>query len=67
MKLFTAGLATETNTFSPFATGFRTFETTYVRRNGAHDEPPNFFAAPLVRWRELAAERGWGKISSRRR
>ncbi len=59
MKFFTAGLATETNTFSPFVTGFRTFETTYVRRGGAHDDPPSLFAAPLVRWRALAAERGW--------
>jgi microcystin degradation protein MlrC len=29
MKIFTALLGTETNTFSPFATGYHNFETTY--------------------------------------
>lgn len=64
MKLFTACLATETNTFAPFVTGFPTFEITYVRRNGTHESPPNMAAQPLVRWRALAAVRGWDVVES---
>ncbi|MEZ4864654.1 MAG: M81 family metallopeptidase [Caldilineaceae bacterium] len=59
MKLFTALLGTETNTFSPFLTGMQNFEQTYLVRNGAHGEPPASTALPLIRWRELARAKGW--------
>ena len=36
MKVFTALLGTETNTFSPFLTGMRNFEETYLVRSGNH-------------------------------
>ncbi len=59
MKLFTALLGTETNTFSPFLTGMQNFEQTYLVRNGAHGDDPASIALPLVRWRTMAREKGW--------
>ncbi|HXF63941.1 MAG TPA: M81 family metallopeptidase [Caldilineaceae bacterium] len=64
MRVFTAMLATETNTFSPFLTGLRNFEQTYLVREGRHGERPSAFALPLVRWRELAEARGWTPVES---
>ena len=54
MRVFTALLGTETNTFSPFLTGFANFEQTYLVRHGAHGDQPFSFAVPLLRWRGLA-------------
>ena len=59
MKIFTALLGTETNTFSPFATGFQNFEQTYLVRQGNHGDQPWVFAVPLIIWRQRAQERGW--------
>ncbi len=59
MKLFTACLATETNTFAPLPTGTRSFEENYLARGGDHHEPVNMFAVPLMVWRKRAEERGW--------
>lgn len=59
MKLFTALLGTETNTFSPFLTGIQNFEQTYLVRQGAHGEHPASIAVPLIRWRDLARAHGW--------
>jgi len=64
MKLFTACLGTETNTFSPFVTGFRTFEQTYLARGGNHGAQPNAFAMPLITWRNLAQAQGWTVVES---
>ena len=64
MKLFLACLGTETNTFSPFPTGFRTFEETCLVRNGNHGRDPFLFAVPLVLWRQLATQRGWTVVES---
>ncbi len=64
MRLFTALLGTETNTFSPFPTGFANFEQTYLVRGGAHGDQPFSFAVPLLRWRALARERGWAVAES---
>ena len=70
MKLFTAMLGTETNTFSPFLTGFANFEQTYLVRGGRHgaapysDAEPYSEAVPLIRWRELAQARGWSTVES---
>ena len=62
MRVFTATLATETNTFSPFLTGMQNFEESYLVRGGQHGEDPVSLALPPVRWRELAQARGWTVI-----
>jgi microcystin degradation protein MlrC len=59
MKLFTALLGTETNTFSPFLTGLQNFEQTYLVRGGQHADPPASTALPLIRWRDLGRAQGW--------
>ncbi len=64
MKLFTALLSTETNTFSPFLTGLQNFEQTYLIRNGNHGDAPASIAVPMVRWREMAQARGWEVVES---
>ena len=64
MKIFTALFGTETNTFSPFLTGFATFEQTYLVRGGAHGDQPYSFAVPLVRWRDMARQCGWSVAES---
>lgn len=64
MKIFTTLLGTETNTFSPFATGFQNFEETYLVRGGNHGETPSAFAIPLIIWRRRAEERGWEVVES---
>ena len=58
MKLFIAGLATETNSFSPIPTGQLAFEESQVTRH-ATQEPPNIFSAPMHEWRRMGEERGW--------
>ena len=59
MKIFTALLGTETNTFSPFMTGHQNFAETYLVRGGAHAESPSAFAIPLLVWRKRAEALGW--------
>lgn len=58
VRLFTAGLATETNSFSPIPTGRDSFAGCYLARGGV-EEPAPLFAAPLVEFRRLARARGW--------
>jgi len=55
MKLFIAGLATETNTFSPMPTGL----ADYVQVRGVPEKDPNSFEAPMSVWKRMARERGW--------
>ncbi len=64
MKLFLACLGTETNTFSPFPTGYRTFEETCLVRGGNHGHDPFLFAVPLILWRQLASRNGWSVVES---
>ena len=64
MKLFLASLGTETNTFSPFPTGFDNFKETYLVRAGNHGNEPFLFAVPLVLWRKQASKRGWSVVES---
>ena len=54
MRIFTALLGTETNTFSPFLTSFANFEQTYLVRGGAHGDQPFSFAQTQQR-RAVAA------------
>ncbi|MFY7960609.1 MAG: M81 family metallopeptidase, partial [Elsteraceae bacterium] len=59
MKLFTACLGTETNSFSPIPTGMELFKRTMLNRGGDHGIHPNLFALPLVLWRDRARAKGW--------
>ena len=63
MKVLIAGLATETNTFSPMPTGRLAFESTMVTREATR-QPGNLFSAPLHEWRRMAEERGWEVVES---
>lgn len=63
MKLMIAGLATETNSFSPIPTGRLAFEEAFVSRQ-ATDQPANLFSAPLHEWKRMGQERGWEVVES---
>ena len=58
MKLFIAGLATETNTFAPMPTGL----TDYVQVRGVKEEEADSMDLPLVVWTRLARQHGWHVI-----
>jgi len=64
MKIFTACLGTETNTFAPLPTDTAAYEATYVVRGGAHPADVNLFAVPLMVWRRRAEARGWQVVDS---
>src|SRR4051812_7924098 len=64
VRLFTAMLGTETNTFSPIPAGLRLYQDFYLVRGGRHPEPYGFFALPLVRFRERARALGWEVVES---
>ena len=64
MKLFIAGLATESSTFSPIPTGRRNFEESFVAHGDGTDRAPSFFSVPLHVWRDRAEERGWQVVES---
>jgi microcystin degradation protein MlrC len=58
VKIFTATLATETNTFSPLPTGLKAFkEREYFRHDGSR-HPPRIGNIPLIEWRRLAERDG---------
>lgn len=59
MKVFTATLGTETNTFASLPTGMQMFAETCLYRNGSYGEKAPMFGAPLQVWRRLAEARGW--------
>ena len=52
MKIFIAGLATETNTFSPMPTGM----AQYIQVRGVNETEPNAFEAPLAVWKRMGRE-----------
>ena len=64
MKLFTAGLVHETNTFSPLPTGLANYEYTSLIRGGVPEEFPDHITAPLVVWKQRAREQGWELVES---
>lgn len=64
MKVLIAGLATETNSFSPIPTGQASFDETFNTRE-ATQQTPNLFSAPLHEWRAAAEARGWEVSESR--
>ncbi len=59
MKLFMAGLVTETNSFSPLPTGMLSFEEGGIRHGDATAQPVQYWTAPLLIWKQAATERGW--------
>ena len=63
MKVLIAGIATESNSFSPIPTGEQSFEETFVSRQ-ATQETANLFSAPLHEWRVAAEARGWDVVES---
>lgn len=63
MKVMIAGLATETNSFSPIPTGQLAFEDAQVTRQASTLEA-NLFSAPMHEWRAMAEARGWEVVES---
>ncbi len=55
MRVFTASLATETNTFSPVPTDRRSFETAFYAPPGAHPDTPTLCSAVIPALRRRAA------------
>ena len=62
MRIFTATLATETNTFSPICVDRRAFEASLYAPPGKHPETPTLCSAPITVGRRLAAEKGFDLI-----
>lgn len=56
MRIFTASLATETNTFSPMYTDLHSFYQSFYAPPGQHPATPTLCSAPLVACREYAAQ-----------
>lgn len=59
MKIFIAGIDTETNTFSPFPTGYQTFAENFIAHGDATRREANYFSTQLHVWRRRAEARGW--------
>lgn len=59
MRVFSAGIATETNTFAPMPTGIASFRERGYFPAGKHPDHFNFFAGPLWAARLRGKERGW--------
>ena len=49
MRIFTASLATETNTFSPVPTDRACFEMAFYAPPGKHPETPTLCSSPMRR------------------
>ncbi|MBB4009923.1 M81 family metallopeptidase [Allorhizobium taibaishanense] len=59
MRIFTAALATETNTFSPICIDRRAFEASLYAAPGQHPATPTLCTAPLTVGREVCSDKGW--------
>lgn len=62
MRIFTASLATETNTFSPIPTGLDSFGDRGYYPAGQHPDKMLHFSGPLWAARQRAREHGWTVI-----
>ena len=62
MRIFTASLATETNTFSPVPTDRSAFEMAFYAAPGEHPETPTLCSSPIVALRKLAKRDGFTLI-----
>ncbi|AUH64248.1 M81 family metallopeptidase [Paracoccus zhejiangensis] len=61
-RIFTAALATETNTFSPIVIDRRGFEDSLYAPPGQHPETPTLCTAPITVGRRVCAAQGWTLI-----
>jgi len=64
LRIFSAAVGTETNTFSPLPTGWATFRETLYYRRGATDLSANHFVIPIKVWRRMAEEKGHEFVES---
>ena len=62
MRIFTASLATETNTFSPVPTDRKSFEAAFYAPPGQHPDTPTLCSSPMVALRRRAAPEGFDLI-----
>src|SRR5579863_1204814 len=58
MRIFTASLATETNTFSPVPTDHTGFESALYAPPGQHPATPTLCSAPMIVLRRIAKREG---------
>jgi len=58
MRVFSATLATETNTFAPMPTGLQSYKAWGLFEAGRHPDRPTLFAGPLWAARQLKDELG---------
>jgi len=59
LKIFTAVLATETNTFSPICIDQRAFEASLYAPPGTHPDTPTLCSAPITVGRKVATLKNW--------
>jgi len=59
MRVFSATLATETNTFAPMPTGLSSFKERGYYKAGQHPDHMSFFAGPLWAARLRGRPQGW--------
>lgn len=62
MRIFTAALATETNTFSPICIDRRAFEDSLYAPPGKHPATPTLCTAPITVGRKVCSDKGWTLI-----
>lgn len=62
MRIFTAALATETNTFAPICIDRRAFEESLYAPPGQHPSTPTLCTAPITVGRDVCAAKGWTLI-----
>jgi microcystin degradation protein MlrC len=62
LRIFTAALATETNTFSPICIDRRAFEESLYAPPGQHPATPTLCTAPITVGRKVCADKGWTLI-----
>lgn len=64
MRLFIAGLSTETNSFSPLPTGMLSFQEGSIHHGNATQDPVQYWTGPLHIWRDRAEALGWDVVES---
>jgi microcystin degradation protein MlrC len=62
MRVFSGGLATETNTFAPMPTGLASFRDRGYYPAGKHPDEMSFFAGPLWAARQRGKALGWDLV-----
>ena len=62
MRVYTASLGTEVNTFAPIPPDRSAFENTFYAKPGEHPDTPTLCSAPMVVLRRRAAEEGFELI-----